>query len=49
MDEKEATFNVKYEIVLYTLVFNARWGCRGLGKGFDRPTPLDEQRPPPEL
>ena len=26
MNEKEVTFNVKYEIVLYTPVFNARWG-----------------------
>ena len=25
MNEKEVTFNVKYEIVLYTPVFNARW------------------------
>ena len=26
MNEKEVTFNVKYEIVLYTPVFNARRG-----------------------
>ena len=26
MNEKEVTLNVKYEIVLYTPVFNARWG-----------------------
>ena len=26
MNEKIGTFNVKYEIVLYTPVFNARWG-----------------------
>ena len=26
MNKKEVTFNVKYEIVLYTPVFNARWG-----------------------
>ena len=26
LNEKEVTFNVKYEIVLYTPVFNARWG-----------------------
>ena len=25
-NKKEVTFNVKYEIVLYTPVFNARWG-----------------------
>ena len=25
-NEKEVTFNVKYEIVLYTPVFNAWWG-----------------------
>ena len=34
MNEKEVTFNVKYEIVLYTPVFNARWG--GGGGGWNR-------------
>ena len=30
MNEKEVTFNVKYEIVLYTPVFDARWaGVKG--------------------
>ena len=32
MNEKEVTFNVKYEIVLYTPVFNARcWAPGSLG------------------
>ena len=30
MNKKEVTFNVKYEIVLYTPVFNARWGGGGV-------------------
>ena len=35
MNEKEVTFNVKYEIVLYTPVFNARWGGgMALGRTF---------------
>ena len=31
MNEKEVTYNVKYEIVLCTPVSNTRWG--GLGEG----------------
>ena len=33
MNEKEVTFNVKYEIVLYTPVFNAR--CPPLPESWD--------------
>ena len=31
MNEKEVTFNVKYEIVLYAPDFNAWWGGGGGG------------------
>ena len=31
-NKKKVTFNVKYEIVLYTPVFNARWGVPDVEK-----------------
>ena len=36
MNEKEATLNVKYEIVLYTPVFNARCPPLRSARGLDK-------------